>query len=309
MASTFQDVLDRVKIRFPRTDSVLENMLQTDIFDNFVRNICSQYPYWFLKYSPGDKLPLNFPTDDTDLQSRTPIFGDWLDRGWLRTSPGKNKYVIAAPADLGDPFETDAAYWSNVEVRTVDYVRQYNYNGSLVQDLEIVSSSRYENASNYATQQQPRVVKWESGIVNGETVSWLVFNPVPQKYGIYAVQFHLRVPIDYVSGTSYTNRMLNEYPEVFINAGMLAAAEYFNEQRAIEYYRGILWGIPDDGRIGKQKQREGLIAKMKRDTIAADRQGTYSVPQYLGARAAVGRGGLDRSRYPRRPGIYYQTSW
>lgn len=305
MAKTFQEVLDRVKTRFPRTDSALETMLQTDIFENFTRNICSQYPYWFLRYEPGNNLPLNFPTDDTDLQSRTPVFGDWLDRGWLRTSPGKNKYLIAAPANLGDPYETDSSYWSYVEVRSVEYVRQFNYNGSLVADLEVVRGSRYENQSNYANQNQPRIVKWETGNLNGEQVSWLVFNPVPENYGIYAVEFMLRVPLNYASGSSYTNRMLEAYPEVLINAGMLMAAEYFGEYQAIEYYRGVLWGIPDDGRIGKMKQREGLIAKMKRDSLATFEQETFSVPQYRGARGAVGRGGLPRRRVPGR-GVYYQ---
>lgn len=313
MARNFTYVLDRVKQRFPRTDAELELILATDIFENFTRDICSRFPYWFLQYPPGYTLPADFPTDEADLISRTPVFGEWLDRGWLRVEPDKDRYLLSAPADLGDNFDQDAAYWTNVDSQMVDFVKEFAYNGSMARDLEVVGDSRYFTVAEFNEELQPRIVFWETGEIDGERVSWLRFNPTPKRYHIYAVQFRLKQPVDYDPGLAvptgdFTNRMLEEYPEVLINAGMLMAAEYFNEEKAVLYYRSKLYGNPDDGRRSvRGKQNEGLIARMKRDSHRRNNQEAFTIPQFLGARAALGRDGVTRNRFPRRPGLYFQN--
>lgn len=311
MARNFTYVYDQVKTRFPRTTAALETHLATNLFDNFVRDICSRYPYWFLEVPPGYEIPEDYPEDEADLLSRTPVFGDWLDRGWLHVKPDQSRYVLAAPADFGPDFETDPAYWDYVQAREIDFVKEYNFSGSQARDLEVVQGSRHYTVTHFATETQPRVAIWETGNIGGKRVSWIRLNPVPTEHRIYCIQFTLKRPIDYDPGIptigDFTNRLLEEYPEVMVTAGLLEAAKWFNEPDAIVEYRGELYGLPDDGRLSKAgKQREGLIARMKADTRSYKKQDVYSVPQYLGARGAVGREGVSRNRF-RRPGIYFQN--
>lgn len=307
----FAYVLQRVGERFPRTDSVLQAMITNDIFKNFIREICSQYPYWFLKVVPGHTFPASFPlANEAALTSYTKVTGAWLDRGWLHVQPGVARYVFSAPAEFGESFDDDASFWSDVQIQQLDYVKEFNLRGSFIRDLECKPGSGHFTQTDWSSRGQPAIALWETGVDDsGNRISWLRFNPTPQNHAIYAVGFTLRVPINYdpdsPSTGNTTNRMLEEYPEVFIHAGMLQAAEYFNEARNIEYYSKKLWGIPNDGGKGKTKQAEGSMAKMKRDTERWHRQNNDSIPIFLGARGAVGRENAHPASFHRRPGIYY----
>lgn len=303
---TYAYVLDRVKERFPRTDSVLEAMLADDIFKNHIRAICSKYPYWFLEVPPGYTFPTQFPITEAALTAYSPVVGSWLDRGWLRVQPNISRYLIAAPADFGTDFDTDVAYWSYTEIQKVNFIQEFSLSGEPVMDLEAVGGNRYASRVSYAATGRPLQVCWETGVhTDGKRVSWLRFNPTPKSYGIYQVKFTLKAPIQYeVSSGVYTNRMLEEYPEVVIAAGMIEAAKYYNEEKAIMYYNTELYGSPNDGRKGfRGKQTEGKIAEMKRDSRRAETQDVQEMPIHLGVNGAVPRSGARRRS---RRGLYWQ---
>ena len=308
MAVTLATVIDRVLRRFSRADSELESLLETDLIDYVHREICSQFPYWFLTVPPGYTYPNEFPTTEAALAAYVKVFGDWLDRGWLHVQAGQAVYYMAAPAIIGPDGDTDPTLWTEVQIQEMDYLHEFNLSGSFVLSMPVHFREGHFVQSDWSNQCQPRIAMWETGVKNGKRVSWLRFNPTPENDHIYAVQFKLRESIKYdpspPSGDIST-MLLDHYPEVAIQAGMLYAAEYFNEVRAIDYYRGKLWGVPNDARKGKnQKQVEGSIARMKRDTSRRNSQAVTDIPQFLGCRGAVGRGGYTDAY--RRRGVYYQ---
>lgn len=266
-----QDVLDRVRQRFPRTDAVLESMLAEDILSTHIPDICRHYPWWFLEggaVGGGGTFQDAFPVTDSDLTAWTFPYGNWLDRGWLLIDDGVDSYVCADTAKPGDG-DTDASTWSAVLVNRLTTVRIWDLSGECSGKLEVLYPEIFKDYAMYGdTECKPRRVTVVEEYVDGERVSVLKVNPVPDKKYVLQVDFSLQIPPTVSTGggaNDKTNVLIDTYPEVAITVGMLAAAEYFNEARAIEYYTRKLWGAPTKASVAKTAESGGYIGRMKRD--------------------------------------------
>lgn len=279
-------IVDRVTSRFPRVDTTVTAQVTSDIYE-WIKDICSEFPFWFLRIDPGDTFPTaRFPIADiTDVAGYTHYKTNWLDRGWLHAVEGREKYPLSAPAAQGQ-YDTDAAKWSDVTVQKVQYVKEFDARGSMRMDLEVHMSSRSMSRAHYSQNSRPTKAYFESGLASdGSKVSWLRLNPIPDKDYIYAVSFILDRPINY--GSPVTNRFIQEEQELVINLGMMFAAEYMNELRAYEFYHRKLYGNPEAPT--HSGRRYGLIEKAKRKTRSKTEQEAQTIPQFKGAAGAVGR--------------------
>lgn len=299
-STTITTIVDRVTKRFPRIDSEVTTELTSDMYE-WIKDLCSEFPFWFLHIDPGNTFPGNFPLSDiTDLDLLTHYKTDWLDRGWLHVKEGQEKYLLAAPAVQGR-YDADASKWDSVCAQKIKYVKEYNQRGNFLFDLEVQMSSRASSRTTWSSTSRPQRVLFETGQDStGKAVSWLRFNPVPDKDYIYQVAFVLNQPISY--GTPLTNRFMQEGTECCITYGMLFCAEYFNEMKAIEYYRQKLYG--NDMAPQYSARRWGYIEKLKRDTRRKTEQEAQTIPQFKGAGGAVGRVPGGQGNYPYR-GTYY----
>lgn len=299
---TITDIVTKVVTRFPRMDTVAEGQITTDIY-SWLKEVCSEYPFWFLRIDPGNVLPSNFPFEDiSDIALETHYKTDWLDRGWLHAREGQEKYFLAAPAAVGQ-YDTDATKWYNCAAQKINYVKEFGPRGTQYSDLEVQFSGGALARVNWNSHSRPTRVFFETGQDGtGASVSWLRFNPIPEKDYLYAVSFTLDKPLNY--GSPITNRFFQEYPECAVYLGMMFAADYFNEAQAYAFYHTKVYGYAPGGVQATPHipRRAGYIEKMKRDTQRKTEQQDQTVPVYKGAGWAVGRAG-GNVRSPR--GTYY----
>lgn len=287
-AVTNATILNQVKRRFTRSDSTVEADFNT-YFDQYIRTICSEFPYWFLRVEPGKEFPASFPFTTTTLAAWVRPLGRWLDRGWLYVDDTDDTYNMAAPAvvGLGDQ---DAGFWSYVPIQRINSVKEFDLQGNFERDLEVIHGSRALSQKNYTREGQPQTVFWETGQdADFNEFSWMTFNPKPDQPRVYQVDFHLAYPIDFLPDeeepTEYSNAFFQNYPEIATILGLRYYAEWYNDLRLLEKFEQRLHGHPQGATV---EQREGLIGGMKKDTERRKDVGTFSVPLYIGGRRATG---------------------
>jgi hypothetical protein len=296
--STITNIQTRIERRFPRIDTEVSTEITSNIYD-WLADICSEYPFWFLKVHPGNLFPANFPLDAiTDLNALTHMQTDWLDRGWLHVQADQEKYFLAGPAAQGK-YDQDDSKWAKVKAQKVYFVKQFDERGNFKVDLPIHMGSQNMSHATWSSTGTPQRVFFESGLDSSDNeVSWLRFNPIPREDMIYAVSFALTSPINY--GTPITNRFFQEYPEAAVCAGMMFAAEYFSEARDYQHFHTKLYGDPSGGFATRKL---GFVEKMKRDTRKRSEQEDFTFGIYQGMRGSNGRAGAGgRNRYQ---GTYY----
>lgn len=303
MPTTLDEIVSEVNSRYPRSVTANTTTLTASLYD-MLREICGRYPFWFLRYDPGSYLPTQFELTAAELTALTHYQTNWVDRGWLHVVSGTDKYVIAAPAIQGQ-YDANATYWKPTKVSKVNFVNQYNLRGNFVQSLYIEGGSSFFCHADWANTGQPNTVYLETGLDgSGNECSWLRFAPIPNDNYLYAVSFYAAEPIPTTNVSSTTtNRLFQEYPEVAITAGLLCSAEYFGEMQQIQYFRQKLWGEPSRAALGKLSANSGLIGQMIRDSKRRREQEDQTIPQYRGARGAVGRSGNGVGRNRLR-GVY-----
>lgn len=298
MPTTLAEIVTEINVRFPRSVTANTTTLTNSMLD-MLREVCGRYPFWFLRIDPGFYLPTQFQMTETELQGLTHYQTNWVDRGWLHLPSGTDRVILAAPSLQGQ-YDQTSNQWKPVKASRMNYVNQYNLNGSFVQSMYVEPGSSFYCRSDWSSTGQPTHCFLETGLDgSGNECSWLRFSPIPNDDYLFAVSFYVSEPIPTASDSSQTNRLFQEYPEVAITVGLLCTAEYFAEAQYIEYYRKRLWGDPPRGGYGKLSAYAGLIGNMIRDSKRKREQDDQTIPQYLGARGAVGRtgSGIGRNRY------------
>lgn len=284
-----RDILDRVKLRFPRTDSELEAMLAEDIMGTLIPDVCRQFPYWFLEggsLGGGGSLAAAFPFEESDLASWVFPYENWMDRGFLLLDAGIESYVVGDTYLPGDG-DSDPNTWDSVLVNHLMTARVFDLKGGCKQYLEVARQEIYKDGAVYDKQARPLRVTWTDEYIGGVKKSVFKFNPVPDKHYIVQLDWNVCVPATIPRGSSefeVTNILIETYPEVAINLGMLAAAEYFNEARLVQYYERKLWGTPAKASPRSASETEGLIGRMKHDTRIRKRERHPSLPFSRGSR-------------------------
>lgn len=262
MAKTLANVIASVRARLPKWDSGLETELNSHL-EEVIRDICKQYPYWFLKVNPGAAFAASFfPGDEASLAAATPVKGNWLGRGWLRVDEGTSRYLVYSPAVPGPDHDSDGTKWFATPVQRIDSVYVVEPEGTLTgteipcynaaNSFEATGGSKYSSGSS-----ELRQVVWENVMESGETVTYLNIFPEPTKDFLLAFNYTVQYAADYTIGASSSNSLFLNYYETAVAAGMLMAADYFSDAPLQEYWMNKLYG----------KKPVGLIAGMKKDTI------------------------------------------
>lgn len=305
-----QFVLDRVRVRFPRMTDELEAMLAEDIIGTHIPDVCRHYPWWFLdggSVGGGSALTSAFPLSDSDISSWSFPFEQWMDRGWLLLDEGVDTYVVGDTALPGEG-DQDPATWAPVLVRSLRTARRYHLDGSRETLMESLKPDQFRDLATYEDGRygEPCRITVMEEYVNGDRVSVIKVNPVPDKCYLVQVDFRLQIPPTISTGVGpndKTNIVIETYPELAINLAMLAAAEYFNEARAMQYYEQKLWGTPLKGSISRAAQKDGIIGRMKRDDKIRKQQRERSIEYRLGnpwsPNRRPGRSNFRRSFYGR----------
>jgi hypothetical protein len=312
--ATVASLIASAKKRLSFWNSDYENSVALADLLDWMKDICANYPWWFLQVIPGTtSLVQQFPFDDlTDLTAYsnaivTGIGGSagWVDRGWLRVNAGQSRYPVWAPA-LPINHDTDASNWSQVGISRIQFVKQFDYNGVFMADLECASDvDRIGSFTTYGNRGKPVTCWFET--VATETLgenSYINFTPIPDQTYLYQISFVMKQSPMYDVGLSASNMFMNAYPEVCKYAIIIKACEYFEESEARKQYEEILWGNPPKGKTLSVQNACGLIANARRDSQNRYRQASQTMPQYLGARGALGRGGTSGGRRSYRRGWY-----
>ncbi len=283
-----KDVLHRVKIRFPRTDADLESLLAEDIMGTLIPDVCRQFPYWFLEggaLGGGGGVTSAFPFTESDLSSWTFPYENWMDRGFLLLDPDIETYVVGDTLRPGDG-DQDSSTWVSPLVNHLVNARIFDLTGSTKSYPDINRIEVYKDKARYSNTCRPTQVTWTDEYISGVKKSVFKFNPVPDKHYIVQLDWNVCVPPTLVVGAEedyeVTNIVLETYPEVAINLGMLQAAEYFNESRLMQYYERKLWGTPAKATPTTMGETEGLIGRMKHDTRIRKTKRDRTMPFYRG---------------------------
>ena len=290
-----KDILARVRVRFPRTDRDLESMLAEDIMGTLIPDVCRQFPYWFLEggsLGGGGSLTSAFPFTEADLASWVFPFENWMDRGFLLIDPGIESYVVGDTSKPGDG-DLVPSTWAPVLVNHLVNARLFSLQGDCKSPLDVVRVEVYKDRARYNTNCRPVQVTWTDEYISGVKKSVFKFNPIPDKHYIVQLDWNVCVPPTLVVGQEedyeITNIILETYPEVAINLGMLQAAEYFNESRLMQYYERKLWGTPAKASPKTMAETEGLIGRMKHDTRIRKTKRDRTMPSYKGNPNAIRR--------------------
>lgn len=297
---TLAYVIDRINERYGRQKASVKARLVGDLND-WISRACRRFNFWFLEQDPGLDIVDQFPLASTDLSLLTPVFDNWVDKGWLVTEANTPSYAYACPtlqaASLSS-VETqplDPKAWSWADLSNLLYVKEFDSTGSFLRDLPILSYSDFMTFTRWDRQTRPDRVTFQTA--NG--VSVLHFAPTPDQAYLYQIRAKLAslLPLDRADST---NEMLQTYPEMVITAGLLIASEYFHETQEIQYYATKLYGseyamLQDPTKVTPG----GLLGEAIADSRRRNKSEADQLRVYASSHRALGRdNGRVRSRYP-----------
>lgn len=299
-ARTLASITKMCRLEFNKSDLDLEKNLAAMITDE-LREICADFPYWFLRVMPGMLVPSQFPVyaDETDPVG-TLLSGQWLDQGWLRVLPGRGHYEVHT-ALVEDPFAPTG--WGCGEVRNLNFVKRYSTSGSFQGNLNILHDNQFFSAGGFQAT--------ASGTGCNESVmlhtmagkSYLRFQPAPTEATVYAVGYQLALPPWVAVGDTYTNLISQYYPRAVELLGLMRYARWFKETKLYELYKRELYGDTDRGIIRADIPHCGLVGKMKQDTEVRQMAETHEMPHYHSMSDGLGQVPLHH----RGPGsVYYE---
>jgi hypothetical protein len=285
----------KVAAKFGKSSTALEADI-ADFVKDRLRELCSDFDYWFLRVIPGYDFPEDFPY----AVLPSPVQGRWVDQGWLLTQPGVESYKVWT-SNITIPGGTPD--WAAGEVARLGYVKRYTETGSFQADIEIVDSNQYWSGgaitSDTGTGYPKRVT-----IQTSEGASYLRISPIPDDVHVLAVSYLLAYPPWYTSGSSQSSLLLRYYPRAMMSLVGLEYAEWFHEPQMMDYYTKQLYGDTDDGKVRGDIANSGLVGKMKRDTIKREWGDIDELGYFESVSAAIGRDGA----FGRNPGDSYYTS-
>lgn len=290
--ATIEAVKARIISKFPRASADFSTIMDSEI-ETWIAELADAFPFWFLTMYPGTSMQNLFPFTTVDLTHPAPIAGRWIDVGWLIVQPGVSVYDIYAP--LEDSEAANPTWWHPVKVNMVDYIYEFTNNGQFISSLPIPEYEDCLAFISYKKTARPQQVTWRSD----EAKSQLVFSPTPDKYYIYAVQFSIKNPPNYVDGLVTRNRFLTNAPGAVMAKGMLEAARFFDEAQLVDKWESVLYGQPlgtegisNVGAVG------GILGRLKKETIRRGYQAREQVQSYRSMALATGSNlGMSQSRF------------
>lgn len=308
---TLAGIVNRVTTRFPRADADFNAIISSDMI-KWLSTLSTYFPYWFLTISPGQGIPdLTAPVTLSTLPTRGPAGSRWVDMGWLVTQPNVSTYDIYHPlsTELALDSPGTASLWQPCKVQRVDYVLEFDTNLSFLQDLPCPEHGEAFGFQSFRTKERPCQVIWRKL----ETKSQLIFQPTPDDYYLYAIQFVIAEPPLYqVDGGDTFNRWFTFAPEAVELYALIKAAEYYGEPQKAQEYMMQLYGNPPTGDCHARMQFVGELGRLKKETVAKQHRLQEQMQWFMSRQTAFGRG--NGAMYPsplstlRWNSPYYRTS-
>lgn len=291
MARTLDFVIQKARKKFGTSDNTLESNIVDLVKDN-LREICSDFPYWWLCIEPGTVVPAAFSGYASSGDVGTKLAGRWLDQGWMITEPGVEYYPIYVANTDSVTAPTD---WVQCEAAQLLHVKRYSHTGAFQSDLDVVDSNNYfsRGAMLSSVERGNPTVAYCHTI---NEVSYLRLNPTPNDYHIMSVSFQLATPPFYTSGADESCLALRYYPNLVQYLVMMEYAEWFHEVNMYQLYKQKLYGDTDRGVVRSDILNAGLIGKMKTDTDRRYMQQVDETGEWESSRDALGRGGYGHHR-------------
>lgn len=283
-------VKERIISRFPRMSAKFSDAIEDNIED-WIRTLADTYPYWFLTVYPGHRLHTTFPyANNAALAAISPRAGNWVDAGWLVTSPGTAVYDVYHPLESSDA--AIPGNWEPCKMQMVDYVYEFNLSGQPVGSLSIPEFEAGLINANFKNTAKPCQVMWQ----NLEDRAQITFHPTPDKAYLYCIQYVIKDPpmyqedgVDEEGNAIIRNRFLTAEPEAVILYGLLQAARFFNEGAMKEDIAKDLYGnVPTDYGIGSEI-RGGILGRAKKATLRRNKHARMQMQQYSSMSEATGR--------------------
>lgn len=292
------------KLKFGKTDPLLVESLESNI-DHWLREICSDFPYWFLQILPGFFFSNSFPWT-TDPAEVNLYAGRWLDQGWLLTAADKDWYEVFVPYYLS-PEEAPSS-WTAAEISQIKFAKQFSFLGSCQADCEVVDANLFYSGGSFSPNTAANAgYPWRvmHQVINGK--SYIRITPRPTEPLLFCFGFQLAYPpwMTQANGDR-VNLLSYYYPRLLELLVRLEFAEYYSEIKMEQSLIEKIWGSTDRGINRADIPRAGIIGRMKNDTDRRIFQDITEDGFWRSAVEAVGRGG----RFNHRPGaqFYYGPS-
>lgn len=303
------DLISSALRRSQRRNSEIETIIKNDVQDYIREEICTIYPFWFLRTEVGRDFFSNIGVDGLEDQAALdtyahlsfplyPAVDYWLDRGILRLEAGKDVYDLHAPAEnlVGD---TQPAYWKPAKCQKPEFAKLLNLQGQDAGELTIPRQNVALQHNN-ASEGRPCIIYFEPG----REVDRVRVVPTPDRSYLVAISWVLSEPLNYylevedATEDNYSNRFMQEYTEIYKYIVMLKAAEYFGDLPNIDFYMKSLYGASDMSTIGTSFG--GKIGNLKRAHQRKHKQNAQSVATYKTnpMRRSSGRRSSGRGHWP-----------
>ena len=284
---TLTDIITRATARFGKTNTTLNSAIPTEVTDQ-LREICSDFDYWFLKVEPGKVVPAAMPyaMAPTTFAQTLGASGRWLDCGWLLTAAGTSDYDMYSRLDISP----GSTLWAKCEASRLHHVKVFDIGGRFISDVAVRDSDGYFSYNNYlgtAGRGQPLKAFPHTGI---DGCTSLRLYPTPDTTYVVAASWQLAYPQWFASGQEWTNILLFYYPRVIQALVMMIMAEHHHEDTIWTKWSKILYGDAR-GRVRSDIADWGLVGAMRTDTWRRWGQQSTDLEQHDSLRAAVGRGG------------------
>lgn len=298
---TLADLISDIKSEFGKSSVDLEQRLERRITVR-LRELCSDFPYWFNRIDPGVLISAGFPY--TEMPDNFGA-GRWVDQGWFVTTPGVDHYPIALPYGAALDNEDDRL-WTYPEVSRLNWVRPFCLQGGWSDDLEITNSGGFfARSQGYSTDNSGGAPCAAFLQTDTSGVSYLRLTPRPDKEYLIAVSYQLGVPPWFTSGEDKYNWLSLFFPRVLSCLAGIVYAKHYHEINSEMLYQKELYGDTDSGLSRSDIPNTGLVGKMKRDTIARHSQDDEEMGYYASKRESVGRGGSGGVRHVPGEPYYY----
>lgn len=291
---TLGEIKSYIKSEFGKTHPTLETNLE-DRLTARLRELCSDYDYWFLRVDPGFKALVGIDSSNA-INPSTVTYGTgrWIDQGWMITTAGTEYYPLSI-ASTGTP--AAPATWGDAEARKIHYVKKYSLYGGYEGDVEVVGPNQFFNTPpQQGIYYAPNTALKATIQMGLDRKQYLRVSPTPQDTYLLAVSYQLALPPWIGSGDSRINWISHFYPRVLLCLAGLVYASFFHETTQMEYWKKELWGDTDNGRNRSDIANSGLVGRMRMDTEFRPGGEFEELGHYQSLTDAMGRDGYRPSR-------------
>lgn len=279
---TIGEIKTAMDLEYGKSSARLTVDYVIDKVTDHLREVCSDFPFWFLRVEPGFSVPSLFP-----ITTLPPFgMGTWLDNGWFMTAAGVDYYPLCF-AGSGSP--SNPNLWGAAEASRLNHIKVYSLCGAMQSDLKVVGSNLFWGSSDVG---RNNGVPYQAHLQRGPDGNMYIrLHPTPCKAMLICLSYQLALPPWIGTGDARVNLMSTVYPRCLKALVGLVYSDFFHDAKAEAKYNKQLYGSTDYGNTSTMVPERGLIGKMKIDTEFREIQDADELGYYASLGEAYGRGG------------------